>query len=97
MKTRRPSRTGPVALLVVGIVLSLAPVCGLARTAVLMTGTFSELEQGGDIAKDDLAANMASSFGLTIYELAVALAGLVAIVAAVVWLLKVNRQNAEMP
>ena len=86
-----------MALLVVGIILSLAPLCGLLSTVAAMRGAFSEFNQTGDIAKDALTANLASSLSMTSHGLKVALVGVMAIVAAAVWLLALGRRSAEMP
>ena len=95
MTNTKPSKTAPIALLVVGVLLAFGPVWGLLGTVVGMIGAFGELSRGEEAEAGELASDMSVALYTTAVGSIMAPVGAVLIVLAVVWLKKVDQRRRE--
>jgi biopolymer transport protein ExbB len=94
MSYRKPvSRGGPIALLVVGVLLAAGPLWGLLGTMVGMIGAFGELSRSGGPDPQGLASHITVSLWTTMAGILVMPVGVALTVVACIWLQRVNRER----
>lgn len=90
MKDRR----GPIALIVLGSLLVLGPLWGLLGTIVGMIRSFETVAQQAGAAKaEQLASGISLSLWSTAAGLAIEPIGLAVLIAGIVWLVRMNRNE----
>ena len=90
-----PSRKGPVSLLVIAGLFILGPLWGLLGTVIGMIQAFGELQSGGDPNTEALAEHIDFSLRTTAIGIAMEPIGVILLVVAIIWLVKVNRRRQE--
>ena len=95
MGKRMPSLSGPILLLVVAVLLTLGPLWGVLGTVVGMIRAFGELNQSGEASSEALASHIDFSLWTTIVGLAMSPVGIVLLVFAITWIVKVNRKRSD--
>ncbi len=95
MNEKMPSRSGPVSLLVVAIILTLGPVWGLLGTAVEMILLFGKL-QSGNPSVEAPVTHMDTYLGMTALGMVMSPIGIALLVVAIIWIVKVNQKRKKL-
>jgi len=89
------SRTGPITLIVLGSLLALGPLWGVAGTVVGMVCAFGALQSPGPDTSEQLAGNINVSIWSTATGLIVSPIGAVLLIGGIVWLVRNNKKDTE--
>ncbi len=92
MKHRR--RTGPITLIVTGVLLCLGPVWGLLGTVVGMLNAFEHVAEEGEAATEALASDIGLALHTTAAGLIAVPFGIAALVCGIIWLIRLENKHA---
>ena len=92
---RKPSRRGPIAVLIAGAVLCLAPFVGLIGTVLGMIGAFQRQAQSEGTVSTSLSSDINAAIWRTGIGCLVVPLGIALVIVGIVWLVRAAKRNKE--
>ena len=91
------SKKAPLSLIVVGSLLALGPLWGLAGTAIGMVRAFKTLSADGSVNPEPLAADISVALWSTAAGIIASPVGLALLIGGICWLVRINRPESIEP